>query len=131
MDTLTDLAPPTPRELAEAGATAPEIAAALGIPVADAALQAGPITPAQLRRVEQVALSRAIGHDGLAPHVQAAQFMLAAHAPDLYGRQAAGAAPALVVVVDSQFRERARGDRYIDAEPGDTDPSPRALAPPA
>jgi hypothetical protein len=128
--------PLTARELAEQGATAPEIAAILGIPEGEAAIAAGSVTRAQLQRVEQMTVARAIGigprgADGsLAPHVQGAQFLLANHIPAQYGRQVGGAAPTMIqVMVDAQFRDRERGDAYLVAD--DPDPSPPALPAPA
>lgn len=103
--------PATALSLAEQGNTLYEIAVEMGCTEAQAALQAGPITPAQINRVEQMLLSRAIGYGHLAPHVQAAQFMLNAHRPELYGRagQQQGSTTINVIVDRSgELRAKAR-----------------------
>jgi len=103
---LLGVTEPTAADLAAQGATVSEIAAQLGITPLQAAQDAGPITPAQLRRIEQVAVDRAIGTDDNLPHVQAIQFMLANHLPAQYGRQAQAGSTTLRVIVDRSFKLR-------------------------
>ena len=98
---------PTPAALAVAGHTVTEIAAQLGLSQAEAASAMGAITPAQLDRIEQVALARAVGIGDSLPHVQAAQFILANHRPAIYGRQAGQAGTTtLRVILDRDFKLR-------------------------
>ena len=108
---------PTAAELAATGATVDEIARQLGLSQAEAANQAGPITPAQLRRIEHVTVARAIGNDVAVPHVQAAQFMLGAHVPEQYGRAGQGQGSAtLRVIVDRTWQLRAQAGQVIEGE---------------
>jgi hypothetical protein len=104
-------------DMAAQGATVDEIADKLGLSQAEAANQAGPITPAQLRRLEHVALQRGIGMGDSLPHVQAAQFMLVAHVPEQYGRAGAGQGSAtLRVIVDRTWQLRAQAGQTIEGE---------------
>jgi hypothetical protein len=96
----------TAADLAAQGATVSEIAAQLGITPLQAAADAGPVTPAQIRRIEQVAVARAVGSGDSLPHVQAIQFMLANHLPAQYGRQAQAGSTTLRVIVDRGFKLR-------------------------
>jgi hypothetical protein len=104
---------PDPAQLAAMGATASEIAAVLAIPTRDAAVQAGDVTPAQLRRIEQTLVDRAVGGE-YAPHVQASQYLLGAHLPMVYGRQAAQSGNTTINVIVN--RGRALAGRTIDGE---------------
>lgn len=96
------------RDLAELGATLPEIAAELEISEREASELQGPVTPAQLRRIEHMTVARAVGMGESLPHVQAQQFMLANHMPDQYGRQAGQGNATLRVVVDRDWTKRER-----------------------
>lgn len=98
--------PQRPVEMANLGLTVNEIASALGLTQNAAALAAGPLTPAQLLRVEHVTLARAVGTDGLAPHIQAGQFLLQNHMPETYGKQNQGSNTTLRVIVDSGYTLR-------------------------
>jgi hypothetical protein len=103
-----DLSPTlTARDMAEAGATVEEIARALDVSERQASLDAGPVTGAQLRRIEHMQLARAIGYRELAPHTQASQFLLAAHVPETYGRQAVAGEARIRVIVDRDWSRRA------------------------
>ena len=106
LQALLDM-PVTPAQLAESGHTVTEIAAQLGMSQAEAAAAMGSITPAQLDRIEQVALARAVGIGDSLPHVQAAQFLLGSHRPSVYGRQAGQAGTTtLRVILDRDFKLR-------------------------
>lgn len=94
-------------ELANQGLTVTEIAAQLRLSPAAVALQVDEITPAQLKRIAHVMVDRAVGVNDLAPHVQAAQFILANHLPEQYGRQAQQASATLRVIVDRDWTKRA------------------------
>ena len=108
---------PTASELAAQGATVDEIASQLGLSQADAANQAGPITPAQLRRLEHVMVSRAVGMGDSLPHIQAGQFVLSNRDPSQWGRQAAGQGSAtLRVIVDRTWQLRAQAGQVIEGE---------------
>jgi hypothetical protein len=98
---------PTPADLAAAGLTAHEIASTLGIGHAAVVQALDGITPGQLRRIAQTVVDRAVGSDGLAPHVQAAQFILANHVPEQYGRQAVAGEARIRVIVDRDWSRRA------------------------
>lgn len=99
--------PQKPREMASLGLTVNEIMSALGLPEHEASTAAGPLTPAQLLRVEHVTLARAVGTGGLAPHIQAGQFLLQNHMPETYGKQANNASATLRVIVDTGYTLRA------------------------
>lgn len=96
--------PIDPAALAAKGATVFEIADKLGLSQTEAAMAAGPVTAAQLSRIEQVLVARAVGIGDSLPHVQAAAQLLQAYKPETYGRQAAQqGSTTLRVVVDRTF----------------------------
>lgn len=98
---------PAPADMAARGLTAREIAAQLGIDHAQAVQAIGEITPAQLARIAHTMVDRAIGSPDHLPHAQAAQYLLAAHVPEVYGRQAQQAGSATIrVIVDRSFTLR-------------------------
>ena len=107
---------PSPAQLAAQGATIVEIAQQLGMSQVDVARVIGPITPAQLDRLEHVQVARGVGTAELAPHVQAAQMLLNAYRPETYGRQAQAGTGTLRVVIDGDWRIRDSRARTIEGE---------------
>ena len=106
------------RDMANQGYSHLEIASELGISGAESAAMIGPVTPAQVRRIEQVNVTRAIGHGDLAPHAQAARLVLEAKLPGEYGRQAAQGDMTLRVIVDRSgaLRRAAMLESVVEGE---------------
>lgn len=104
------------RDLAELGATLPEIAAELEISEREASQLMGEVTEAHKRRMEHTLVARGVGIGDSLPHVQALQIGLSAYMPETYGRQAQAGGGTLRVIVDSGYTLRAQLAPALEGE---------------